>query len=77
MEKKKAPSINGTGITGCEYVEEGNRSTSNPCTKLNINPATLKLIEEKVGSSLQYKGTQDHFLNISPVEQTLRATINK
>ena len=56
-----------------------------PCTKLkskwvkdlNIKPATLKLIEEKVVSTLQCIGTGDHFLNITPVAQTLRAAINK
>ena len=55
------------------------------CTKLkskwikdlNINPAMLNLIEEKVGSRLQCMSTGDHFLNITPVAQTLRATINK
>ena len=55
------------------------------CTKLkskwikylNVHPTTLNLIEEKVGSSLQCRGTGDHFLNIIPVAQTLRATINK
>ena len=39
---------------------------------LNRNPATLNLIEEKVGSSLEHTGTGDHFLNITPVSQTLR-----
>ena len=56
-----------------------------PCTKLkskgikdlNINPTTLNLTEEKVRSSLQYIGTEDCFLYITPVIQTLRATINK
>ena len=55
------------------------------CTKLkpkwikdfNIKPATLNLIEEKVGSTLKHIGTGDHFLNITPVSQTLRKTINK
>ena len=55
-----------------------------PCTKLkskwikdlNVNPTTLNLIEEKVGSSLQCMGTGNHFLNITPVAQILRATIN-
>ena len=37
----------------------------------------MNLIEEKVGSSLQCKGTGDHFLNITPVAQTLRTPINK
>ena len=54
-----------------------------PCTKLrskwikdiNINPTTLNLIEEKVGSSLQDIG--DHFLSRTPGAQTIRETINK
>ena len=45
-----------------------------PCTKLrskwikdlNIKPNTLNLIEEKVESMLEYIGTGDHFLNITP-----------
>ncbi|KAL6074366.1 hypothetical protein STEG23_012116 [Scotinomys teguina] len=45
-----------------------------PCTKLkskwikdlNINPVTLNLIEEKVGSTLERIGTGDQFLNITP-----------
>ena len=56
-----------------------------PCTKLkskwikdlNKNLTTLNLIEEKVGSSLQCKGTGGHFLNITPVAQTMNAPINK
>ena len=56
-----------------------------PCTKLkskwikdlNIKPATLNLIEEKVGSTLERIGTGNHFLNITPAEETLRETINK
>ncbi|KAL6091244.1 hypothetical protein STEG23_026826 [Scotinomys teguina] len=56
-----------------------------PCTKLkakcikdlNINPVTLNLIEEKVGSALERIGTGDHFLNITPIAQTLSATINQ
>ena len=35
------------------------------------------MIKENVGSSLQCMGTGDHFLNITPIAQTLRATINK
>ena len=56
-----------------------------PCIKLkskwikdlNINLTTLNLIEEKVGSSLQDMGTGDHFLCITPVAQSIRATMNK
>ena len=48
-----------------------------PCTKLkskrvkdlNIKPATLNLIEEKVGSTLERIGRGDHFLNINPGAQ--------
>ena len=55
------------------------------CTKLkskwirhlNIKPTTLNFIEEKVGSTLEHIDTGDHFLNITPVAQTLRETINK
>ena len=45
--------------------------------ELNIKPATLNLIEEKVGSTLEHIGTGDHYLNIALVAQTLRETINK
>ena len=56
-----------------------------PCTKLkskwikhlNINSTTPNVIEEKVGSGIQCMDTGDHFLNITPVAQTLRATINE
>ena len=56
-----------------------NRSVSIPCTKLkskwvkdlNINLTTLNLIEGKVRSSLQCLDTEDHFLNITPVAQTM------
>ena len=55
------------------------------CTKLrskwikdlNIKPATLNLIEEKVGSTLECTGIGNHFLNRTPAAQTLRETINK
>ena len=55
-----------------------------PCTErskwikdLNIKPATLNLIEEKVVSTLEHIGIGDHFLNITPAALTLRETINK
>ena len=71
------------------WISTSRRMKINPylllCTKLkskwikdlNINPATLNLIEEKVGSTLEFIGTGDHFLNITPVAQTLREIINK
>jgi hypothetical protein len=56
-----------------------------PCTKvkskwikeLHIKPDTLKLIEEKVGKSLQHMGTGEIFLNRTPVAYALRSRINK
>ncbi|KAL6038780.1 hypothetical protein STEG23_010303, partial [Scotinomys teguina] len=56
-----------------------------PCTKLksrwikdhNINSFPLNMIEEKVGRTLECIGTGDHFLNITPIAQTLTAIINK
>ena len=38
---------------------------------------SLNLTEEKMGSSIESMGIGNHFLNITPVAQTLRATINK
>ncbi|KAL6088265.1 hypothetical protein STEG23_033385 [Scotinomys teguina] len=38
---------------------------------------TLNLMEEKVGSTLECISTGDHFLNITPIAQTLSATINQ
>ena len=47
------------------------------CIKdLNIKPVKLNIREEKVGSTLERIGTEGHFLNIIPVAQTLRETIN-
>ena len=56
-----------------------------PCTKLksrwikdlNINSATLNLLEEKMGGALDQTGAGNCFLNITPVAQTLKSTINK
>ena len=44
--------------------------------RLQYTSSYTELIEEKVGSSLEHMGTGDYFLNITPVTQTLRATIN-
>ena len=58
---------------------------SSPCTKLkskwikelHIKPETLKLIEEKVGKSLEDMGTGEKFLNRTPVACTVISRINK
>ena len=44
---------------------------------LNIKPTILNLIEEKVGSTFECIGTEDHFLNITTVAQKLIDAINK
>ena len=55
-----------------------NRSISIAMHKTqNIKLTTLNLMEEKVVSTLKGIDTGDHFLNITPVAQKLRATINK
>ena len=44
---------------------------------LNIYPVTLNLTEEEMRRINEIMGTGDHFLNVTPVAQTLRAPINK
>ena len=56
-----------------------------PCTKLNtkwikdlhIKPDTLKLIEKKLGKTLEDMGTGENFLNRTPIAYTLRSRIDK
>jgi hypothetical protein len=56
-----------------------------PCTKLkskwikelHIKPETLKLIEEKVGRSLEDMGTGGIFLNTTPMACAIRSRIDK
>ena len=56
-----------------------------PCTKLkckwskdlHIKPDTLKLLDEKVGKTLEHLGTGENFLNKTPMAQALRSKINK
>jgi hypothetical protein len=56
-----------------------------PCTQLkskwikdlHIRPETLKLIEEKVGKSLQNMGTGDKFLNRTGMACAVRSRIDK
>jgi hypothetical protein len=56
-----------------------------PCAKLkskwikdlHIKPDTLKLIEEKLGKSLEYMGTRENFLNSTPMAYALRSKFNK
>ena len=56
-----------------------------PCTKLNskwfkdlhVKPDTLKLIEKKVGKTLEDMCTGEKFLNRAPIACVLRSTIDK
>ena len=56
-----------------------------PCTKLNpkwikdlhIKPDTLKLIEKKLGKSLEHMGTGENFLNGTPIAYALRSRTGK
>ena len=56
-----------------------------PCTKLkskwikelHIKPGTLKLIEDKVGKSLEDMGTGGKFLNRTAMACTVRSKIDK
>ena len=56
-----------------------------PCTKfkskwikdLQIKPDILKLIEWKVGESLDNMGTREMFLNRAPIAYALRSRISK
>ena len=45
--------------------------------KLNIEPDTLYIIEEKVGSSFEYIGIGGNFLNRTSMSQSLISTIDK
>ena len=59
------------------YLSPSTKLKSKWIKKLNINPDTLNLTEEKVGNSLKRIGTGDNFLNRTPIVQILRSTINK
>ena len=54
-----------------------------PCTKckwikdLHIKPATRKLLEEKVGKTLEHIGTGENFLNRTPMARAVRSNIDK
>ena len=47
------------------------------CMKLNIKSDKLNLIEQKVENTIEHIGTEDVFLNRTPVAQALRSTIDK
>ena len=59
------------------YLSPRTKLKSKWIKDLNIKPATLNLIEDKLGITLEHIGTGKHFLNRTPAAQTLRETINK
>ena len=56
-----------------------------PCTKfksqwikeLHIKPDILKLIEKKLGKSLEHMSTGENFLNRTPIAYVVRLRIDK
>ncbi|EGV93541.1 Retrovirus-related Pol polyprotein LINE-1 [Cricetulus griseus] len=76
---KKKKTSNQKAQEEYEWIQakRGAKKFSKWIKNLNINPATLNLLEEKVGGTLKRIGIGDGFLNITPVSQTLRSTINK
>ena len=65
--------------------KNANWSILTPCTKLkskwikglNITPDTLKLVEEKVGKSLEFIDTGGTFINRTPMAYALKLTIDE
>jgi hypothetical protein len=44
---------------------------------LHIKPETLKLVEENVGKSIKHTGTEEKFLNRTPMACSVRSRIDK
>jgi hypothetical protein len=44
---------------------------------LNIRPETLKLLQEKIGETLEDIDTENYFLDRTPITQELRVRIDK
>jgi hypothetical protein len=80
--KKTAFSTNGAGSPGGYHVEECKLIH---CTKLkskwikalHIKPETLKLIEVKMGKSLEDMGTGGKFLNRTAMAWAVKARMDK
>jgi hypothetical protein len=84
--KNTAFSTNGVGTTGGYHVEECESIPFlYPCTKvkskcikeLHIKPETVKLIEEKVGKSLEDIGTGENFLSRTAMACAVKSRIDK
>jgi hypothetical protein len=78
-------SVIGSGFSNCIWTGSPGGTFLSPCTKLkskwikdlHIKPDTLKLIEKKVGKSLEHMGTGEIFLNRTPIAYALRSRIEK
>ena len=85
--KKTAYSTNGAGTTGGIHSCRRMRIDPflSPCIKvkskwikeLHIKPETVKLIDEKVGKSLEDMGTGEKFLNRTAMACAVRSRIDK
>ena len=84
MGKKTSFSTNGADSTGDQHVEECKLihsyllvQSSSLIGSRNSKPETLKLIEEKVGKSLENMGTGEKFLNRTAKACAVRSRIDK
>jgi hypothetical protein len=68
--KRTEPSTNGASQTGCLHVNDMHQRSQ---CKIGYT----KLIEEKMGNSLEHIRRGAYFLNRTPIAQALRMTINK
>jgi hypothetical protein len=59
------------------FLSPCSKLKSNWIKELHINPETLKLIEEKLGKSLEDMGTGEKFLNRTEMACAVRLRINK
>ena len=85
--KETAFSTNNAGITGGYHVEECElidpflslctKVKSKWIKKLHIKPETVKLIEEKVGKTIEDMGTGEKFLNRTAMTCAVRSRIDK
>ena len=55
----------------------GTKINSKWIKDLHIKPDTLKLIEKKLGKTLEVMGTGENFLNSTPIACALRPRIDK
>ena len=60
---------NGADLTACRRIQIDSYSSlkSKWIKDLNIKPETLNLMNEKVGICFEYTGTEDKYLNRTPL----------